>query len=167
MDTKLVKSEFPMLRRLGTDIDRFFDRFGMDPFRFFDRPMLFGPTETAWMPDIEVFEREKELVLRADVPGLKREEITVEVGDMDVTIRGERKREKEEKTENFYRAERSYGSFVRTIPLPEGVKPEEAKAIVRDGVLEITMPLTKVEATKRRLEIAEEPAGEKPVKHAA
>lgn len=161
MDTRLIKQEFPLLRRLGMDIDRFFDRFG------FDRPLLFEPGETAWVPDIEVFEREKEFVLRADIPGLKREEITVELTDNALTIRGERKREKEEKKEGFYRSERSYGAFSRTIPLPEGVKTEEAKAIVRDGVLEVTLPIEKIEAKKRRLDIAEGPVGEKPVKTAA
>jgi HSP20 family protein len=70
-------------------------------------------------------------------------------------ISGERKQEKEEKREGFYRAERTYGSFYRELPLPEGVKSENAKALVHDGVLEISMPMTKIEEKKRRVEIKE------------
>jgi HSP20 family protein len=147
MNTTLVKPEFPLLRRLSRDLDSFFDRFG------FDRPMTFS-TELAWTPDLEVLEKGNEFIVKADVPGMKREDIKVELTENELTISGERKMEKEEKEKGFYRTERSYGSFFRTITLPEGVKTKEAKAVVKDGVLEVKMPMAKIEETKRRLEIA-------------
>jgi HSP20 family protein len=149
---------FPLFRRLGREIDFLFDRFGLER-------NIFEPAETIWTPDVEMFRRDTELVIRADVPGMKREDVTVEVTDGMVTLRGERKQEKEEKKEGYYRAERTFGSFLRTLPLPEGVKVGEAKAVMRDGVLEITMPTAKVEEKKRTLAI-EEPAPEKAVKAA-
>jgi len=149
---------FPTLGRLAREFDWLFDRFGREPFGL-------EPAERMWSPDVEMFEKEGKLVLRADLPGLKKEEVSVEVTDRGLVIKGERKREKEEKGENFYRAERSYGSFSRLIPLPETAKFDQATAVMRDGVLEVTMPVAKAEQTTRRLEIKEPAAGEK--KHAA
>jgi HSP20 family protein len=160
MDTKLVKPEFPFLRRLGGDFDWFFDRFG------FDRPM-FEASPAMWTPYVEVFANANELVVRAELPGLKKEEIRVEIADGELTIFGERKEEEEKKEKGFYRSERKYGSFLRTIALPEGATLEKATATVKDGVLEVKMPVAKVEPARRRLEITEEATGEKAAKHAA
>jgi HSP20 family protein len=139
---------FPMFRRLGREIDFLFDRFGLER-------TFFEPAETVWTPDVEMFRRDNTLVVRADVPGMTREEITVEVTDDQVVLRGERKHEKEEKQEGYYRAERTYGAFYRTLPLPEGVNVAEAKATLKDGVLEVIVPTTKVEEKKRTLAIEE------------
>ncbi len=162
MTTGLIRSEFPLLRRLTRDLDTFFDRFG------FEKPML---GELPWTPDLELFEKGDLFVLRADLPGLKREDVKVDVSDTELTISGERRQEREDKEKGIYRTERFYGSFMRTIALPEGVKPELAKAVVKDGVLEVTMPIARVEPKKRRVEIEEgvigEKPGEKPAKHAA
>lgn len=158
MNTKLMKAQFPFLRRLDRDFDWFADAFGRE------RPLI---ETTMWAPDIEVFETAEELVLRADLPGLKREDIKVEIADGELTIAGERKIEKEEKEKDFYRSERSYGTFARSITLPEGAKVDLAKAAVKDGVLEVKMPLAKIEPARRRIEIAEAPTGEKPATHAA
>jgi len=149
---------FPLFERLSRELDDLFDHFA------FERPM-FERKATFWTPRVEMFTKENTLFVRADLPGLKKEDVTVEVADETITIRGERKREKEEKGEGFYRTERSYGSFYRELPLPDGVKSETAKAEVRDGVLEITMPLVKIEAKKRTLEITE-PAAVKTTKAA-
>ena len=92
-----------------------------------------------WSPQVEVFEREGQLVLRADLPGLTKEDVKVEVTNEAINISGERKSEHEEKREGYYRSERSYGSFYRSIPLLEGVNAEDANATFRNGVLEITM----------------------------
>ena len=119
------------------------------------------------MPDIEVFERGNELVVKADVPGLKREEITVEIADQTLTIRGERTREKEEKDGEVFRSERTYGSFSRSVTLPEGAKIDLANATVKDGVLEVKMPMARIETKTRRLEIKDGATGEKVAKHAA
>ncbi len=139
---------FPMFRRLGREIDFLFDRFGLE--RNFVQPV-----ETVWTPDLEMFRRGGDIVVRADIPGMKKEEVTVELADGQLMLRGERKQEKEEKNEGYYRAERTYGSFYRTLTLPEGAKVDEAKAVIRDGVLEVVIPTTKVEDKKRRLVIDE------------
>jgi len=159
MYTGLMKPEFPFLRRLTSDLNYFFDRFGVE------NP--FVETETMWTPTLEVFEKGNELFVKVDVPGLKPEDLTVEITESALAIKGERKLEKEEKDTGFYRCERSYGSFYRSIPLPEGVKIDLAKATMKNGVLEVKMPTTPIEAKKRRLEIAEAVVGEKVAKHAA
>ena len=146
---------FPMFRRLGREIDFLFDRFGLER-------SFFEPADTIWTPDLEMFRRDDAIVIRADVPGLTRNDVTIEVTDGQLVLRGERKQEKEEKNESYYRAERTYGAFYRTLPLPDGLKVEEAKATIKDGVLEVIVPAPKVEATKRTLTI-EEPAPEKTV----
>ena len=95
---------------------------------------------------------------------MKKEEITVTVNDEGLTVTGERKREEEKKNHNWYRTERAYGKFVRTVPLPPGVNPAEIKANFQNGVLELVVPLppAAVAAPPRRIEIAEgEPQKEK------
>ena len=141
---------FPMFRRLGREIDFLFDRFGLER-------SFFEPAETVWTPDVEMFRRDNAIVVRADVPGMTKNDLTIEVTDGQLVLRGERKQEKEEKKEGYYRAERTYGAFYRTLPLPEGVKLDEAKATIKDGVLEVTVPAPKLEEAKRTLTI-EEPA---------
>ena len=93
-----------------------------------------------WAPQVEVFERGTNLVIRADLPGLKREDVSVEVEDDALVIRGERHNELDDQREGFYRSERSYGSFYRVIPLPDGTDESQVNAAFRDGVLEITLP---------------------------
>jgi HSP20 family protein len=149
---------FPMFRRLGREIDFLFDRFGLER-------TFVEPAETVWTPDVEMFRRDNTIVVRADVPGMTKDDVTIEVTDGQLVLRGERKQEKEEKKEGYYRAERTYGAFYRTLPLPEGVKLDEAKATIKDGVLEVTVPATKIEETKRTLAI-EEPAKIKTTKAA-
>jgi len=98
--------------------------------------------EAMWVPALEVAEREGELVIRADVPGISSDQINVEIEDGQLVISGERRQEHEERQGNIQRSERSYGSFYRAISLPQGVAPERAKAVFKDGVLEITIPRT-------------------------
>jgi HSP20 family protein len=149
---------FPMFRSLGREIDFLFDRFGLER-------AFFEPAETVWTPDVEMFRRDNTIVVRADVPGMKREDVSVEIADGQVVLRGERKQEKEEKKDGYYRAERTYGSFYRTLTLPEGVTVDAAKATLKDGVLEVTLPTSKVEDKKRTLAIEEPVQAE--TKHAA
>src|SRR4030095_14364130 len=144
-------SPFRALQQAADEMDRMFDDFGLW------RRWPSGRRETgaqAWAPDVEVFQKNNELTIKADLPGLKRDEVTVEVTDQAVTIHGERKRELDEEHEGIYRSERSYGSFWRVISLPEGAISEQAKATFRDGVLEITMPAPPT-SKGRRLEITE------------
>lgn len=148
----ILSSPFSMMRRLSDDMERIFeDTWGVRQF-----PRLFRGlelAETRW-PDVEAFERKGEFVVRADLPGMTKDNINVEVQDNQLIIRGERKEEKEQKEKGYYASERSYGAFYRALPLPEGVKSDEAKATFKDGVLEIAMPAGKVpEKHGRQLEI--------------
>ena len=93
-----------------------------------------------WSPQVEIFERGNNLVVRADLPGLSRENVHVELDDDSLIIRGERRSDIEDEDEGFYRSERSYGSFYRAIPLPEGIDASGCNATFRDGVLEVTLP---------------------------
>jgi HSP20 family protein len=141
------------VQRMVDEMDRVFDDFGFGR-RQWLRPSWPEMGADIWAPDVEVFQKNNELTIRADLPGLKREDVTVEITDNDVCIQGERKHEKEEEREGYYRSERGYGSFSRVIPLPEGAITEQAKANFKDGVLEITIPAPPT-PKGRRLEIAE------------
>jgi HSP20 family protein len=140
------------LQRFADEVDRMFDDFGFG--RRWSTP-LWGETGVeAWAPDVEVFQKHNELTIKADLPGLKKDEVSVDITDDAVTIQGERKQEHQEEREGYYRSERSYGSFRRVVPLPEGAISEQAKAIFRDGVLEITIPAPPA-SKGRRLDITE------------
>ena len=115
-----------------------------------------------WLPQVEAFEREGKLIVRADLPGLTKDDINVDITDDAIKIRGERRQEKEENEEGYYRSERSYGSFYREIPLPSGVNREEANASFSNGVLEITMPAPARQPSSRRIEIGEGSEAEQP-----
>ena len=92
------------------------------------------------------------LITRVDLPGMKKEDVLVEVQDGKLTLSGERKKETKEEKDNFYREEREYGSFCRTVPLPKGVKADDVKAMFANGVLEVKVPLpaSTVEARNSR-----------------
>jgi HSP20 family protein len=134
-----------------------FDRVFDEPFgSLFRWPALRGGEAEGWAPRIDVFERDKRLITKVDLPGLKKEDVKVEVADGQLAISGERKSEVEETRENVYRCECSYGSFYRAVPLPEGVKLEDVKATFTDGVLEVSVPLpVKAEAKARTVQIEE------------
>jgi HSP20 family protein len=144
----LTANPFAIMRRLTEEMDRVFEgflSFGRSRFGFPSLPELASHgmgelSRAAWSPPVEMFQRDGQLVVRADLPGLKKEDIKVEVINDILIVRGERKQEQEEKREGFYRSERSYGTFQRAIPLPEGVNTENVTARFQDGVLEITMP---------------------------
>jgi HSP20 family protein len=102
-------------------------------------------------------QRNNELVVRADLPGVNPDDVTVEIGDSAITISGERKQEHVEEKGSVYRFERTYGAFHREIPLPEGAIADQAKAAFKDGVLVITMPAPPEQVARgRRLEISRE-----------
>jgi len=153
---------FGMMRRFTKDMEQLFEDF--DGFRFpsfFNRaftPFRMEFDNVEWVPQIEMLHNDGKLTVRADLPGLTKDDVKVELTNDMLTISGERKEENEEKREGFYRSERSYGSFYRQIPLPEGVKTENANAIFHNGVLEVTMPAPKREAQLRKLEIKDVPA---------
>jgi len=142
------------IRRLLRDFDPFFEETG-----FLARPgRVFG--ELPWAPALEVVEKDRQLVVRLDLPGVKREEVTVTITDEGLTIEGERKTEEEKQAKKWARTERTYGKFVRTVPLPEGIDPAGVKATFDNGVLEVMVPLPEVAAAApHRVEIA---GGKKP-----
>lgn len=104
--------------------------------------------ERIFAPVVDVYETDQELVVKAELPGVKKENVEVSIRDNALHIRGEKKEEKEEKTETYHRVERVYGRFERVIPLPTDVKVESAKAEFKDGVLEIRIP--KAEGAKEK-----------------
>lgn len=106
------------------------------------------------MPAVEVLECDGQFVVRADVPGLRKDQVNVEIEGGNLVISGERSQEHEERRGTFYRSERVYGSFYRVIPLPEGVDPNQAKATFDNGVLEVTMPAPQ-RTEPKRIEIRE------------
>jgi HSP20 family protein len=144
-------SPFRALQRMAEEMDHLLDDFGG---RGWTAPRPGDAPVQVWAPDVEVFQKDNELTIKADLPGLKKDEVSVNVTDEAVTIQGERKRDHEEERDGFYRTERSYGSFQRVIPLPDGVMCDQAKATFHDGVLEIRMPAAP-KSRGRRLEISE------------
>ena len=157
-----IRDPFTLLRQMTSELDRVFDESAWPAFRwpsFRAKPAL---EATSWFPEIDVFEKGGRLITKIDLPGLKREDVKVEVADGHLAISGERKTEAEEKQEHFYRCEREYGSFYRAVPLPDGVKLEDVKATFSDGVLEVSIPLpAKPEAKVRKVEIEDAPKATK------
>ena len=130
---RVSRDPFTMLRQMMSSFDRAFE----------DLPTFGEPTTevAGWYPRIDVLERDKRLVTRIDLPGMKKEDVNVEVTDGQLVISGERRRESEETRENVYRTEREYGSFYRAVPLPDGCKLEDVQATFANGVLEVSVPL--------------------------
>jgi len=107
-----------------------------------------------WLPVVDIFENaNQEIVLKAELPGIAREDIDVRVENNTLTLRGERKRESEVTQEQYHRVERSYGAFTRSFSLPSRIDTEKVKAEFKDGVLSITLPV-KAEAKPRQIDVA-------------
>jgi HSP20 family protein len=128
------RAPFDGLTRWFDDIDTWFDT-GF----FTDMP------ERAWRPAIDIEENDGKYLLRADLPGMKKKDIHVELKDGYLTLRGERKDEHEDNKEGYHRVERTYGSFERTFRVPKGVTDKDIHAQYKNGVLELTIPTPKVE----------------------
>jgi HSP20 family protein len=155
MPAQWSASPFGTLQRFTDEIDRIFGDFGFGR-RSPGSPLSRSAGAELWAPEIDVFQRNNELVVKADLPGLKKDEVKIDITDDAITIQGERRSEHEEEREGVYRSERSYGSFCRVVPLPEGAMTDQAKATFNNGVLEITMPAPPEQVTRgRRLEISE------------
>jgi HSP20 family protein len=142
-------SPFALMRRFMEDIEQQWPQLGMGRG---GQGMATAGSEF-FSPPVEIFEREGHLVVRADVPGLTKDDVHVEVTDEALTIEGERRSEHEERQGGFFRSERRYGTFRRQIPLPEGVNADQVTASFKDGVLEVSMPAPQQQARGRRIEI--------------
>jgi HSP20 family protein len=93
-------------------------------------------------PAVDIFEEKEDIVVKAELPGMEKENIEVNLADHTLTIKGEKKKEEEVKEENYYRSERSYGTFLRTVELPKDVRADKVKASFKNGILEVRMPKT-------------------------
>jgi HSP20 family protein len=154
-------SPFSLMQRLADDMDQLFSEFGfgrglsVSPWSaprvssgLFGRGSALEPA--VWSPQVETFRRGDKFIVRADLPGLKKDDVKVEVEDDVLTISGERTDEHEENRDGFYRSERSYGQFYRAIPLPEAVDPDQCDASFKDGVLEVSFRAPKESERKSK-----------------
>ena len=136
-------SPFSFMRRFSEEMDRLFEDVGFGS-NYLGRPFsLRGELNSfAWSPQIETFQRDNQFVLRAHLTGMKKDDLKVSVDDKCLVIQDERKKEwsSDQESSGGYRSERSYGSFYRCVPLPQGVQAENVSATFRDGVLEVKMP---------------------------
>lgn len=115
---------------------------------------LSGPSETtAFTPAVEVYRKDKNLVLRAELPGVKPEDVEISVVGNQLHVRGERKQNKEVNRDNYYFTESTYGRFERVFTLPEGIKPEDVKASFENGILEIQLPAEALDRKTHRVQI--------------
>jgi HSP20 family protein len=116
-----------------------------------------GRASEGWVPALDVWETENDLVYAFDLPGLVESEISIEVADDTLTVTGERRRAQEEQGERFFRFERRYGTFSRAVGLPAGVDDSRIAASYTDGVLEVRVPKPE-EAKPRRIQLGSAPA---------
>lgn len=115
------------------EMDRMFeDFFGKEPNA--------GESSLSWYPSVDIKETKDEFVLMAEVPGMSKDDIKINISENTLTIKGEKKEEKKEDDHNYHRVERRYGTFQRSFTLPTQIKGDKVKAAYKDGVLTITMP---------------------------
>jgi len=155
----LTRFDHPLnlLNRFTKDMERFFDSFGFTS-------TIGGPPllkSAAWIPSVDIVEKEGLLDVRADLPGVAAKDVSVEVIGSTLRIKGERRTDVDETRDGIHRQERTHGSFYRAIPLPETIKPEDIKATFMNGVLEVKVPYVAAKALQpRRIDVLE-PAPEK------
>jgi HSP20 family protein len=143
-------SPFSMMRRLMNEMDSLFEDFWNGPSLLQRLPRYDFGSRGFWTPQVDVTERDGNLVVHADLPGLQSEDVKVSVDENVLTISGERTDENEDNQGGIHRKERRYGSFHRSIRLPEDVDPESIQASFQNGVLEVTMPMPKESGSKGR-----------------
>ena len=161
-------SPFSFMNRFMSEMDRLFDdfRFGsaVTPLRGSRLGMM--PELGTWIPQVDVFERDGQLVVHAELAGMSQEDLKVNVDAGVLTISGERQHAHEHEKGGVYQCERSYGTFRRSIVLPDGVETEAVKASFDNGVLEVTMPVPKQRQSGRSVPIgAKPPSKAESVKH--
>jgi HSP20 family protein len=160
--TGRISDPLTLMRRMSEDMDRLFQQFGLGRSAFGLGP-LFGSdigddlwtgaplsSQAAWTPQVETFRRSDKFVVRADLPGMKKNEIKVEIDGDILAISGERSQQSDENRDGYYRSERSYGQFYRAIPLPEGSDADSCDASFHDGVLEVSVKAPKEESRKAK-----------------
>ena len=131
---------FSLMRRMTEEMDHMFGE-------------IVSGGGAAWAPAIEVLERDGKYIARAELPGMKPEDVKLEVTDEAIVIQGERKVEHEETKDGVHLTERQYGQFSRRIPLPDGAKIDEVRAKFENGILEVTVPLQEQQSKRREIPI--------------
>ena len=137
----LGTSPFTLMKRFTDEFDRMFGGF-------------VPPAEAeVWAPPIEVKHKEGNFIVTAELPGIAKEDVKVQVIEESLVIEGEKKYAKEEKAEGYYRSERTYGKFYRSIPLPKGAKADQVKAELTNGILKVVVPVPEVKPALREVPI--------------
>jgi len=136
---------FRDFERMRRDMDRFWDSFFKGGVRRTDE-------DSEWLPSLDVAETKDEIVVKAEVPGMDPKDIDISLSDGLLTIKGEKKQEREEKEEDYHLVERSYGTFTRSIRLPNEVRRDKISASYKNGVLKVTLPKSE-EAKQKEIKI--------------
>jgi HSP20 family protein len=136
---------FRDFERMRRNMDRLWDS-------FFERGVRGADEDGEWLPYLDVAETKDEIVVKAEVPGMDAKDIDISLSDGLLTIKGEKKQEREEKKENYHLVERSYGAFTRSIRLPKEVQSDKISASYKNGVLKVTLPKSE-EAKKKEIKI--------------
>ncbi len=134
---------FRDLRSLQDDMNRIFK--ANFPAKFVHDEM----NSSGWSPNVDIYENNEEIILEAELPGIKREEFDVSIENNTVTIKGERQFEKDEESDSYHRVERAYGTFSRSFNLPKSVSAENTKADFSNGVLRVTLPIVEDETARK------------------
>ncbi len=149
----LTTKPLEIIPRFEHEMERMFEDLWRRPFMSMWKPEHLLPRGmVSVQPALDVYEDKGDVIVKAEVPGLSKADLDVNISGSTLTIKGEKKKEEEVKHENYYRCERSHGSFARTIELPAEVKADQAKATFKNGVLEIRFPMTE-EARKKTMKI--------------
>ncbi|MFP7754150.1 Hsp20/alpha crystallin family protein [Thermodesulfobacteriota bacterium B35] len=150
----LVQKETMQPVSLFEDMDRYMEQFFRNPFSMLSSPLMTGGLTRmeGITPSVDIYDDGDDMVLKAEIPGIKKDDLDVTITDEAITISGEKKQEEKVDKENYHRIERRYGSFSRSFRLPDNVNAGKAKAEFKDGVLEVRIPKTK-ESKKKKIEI--------------
>lgn len=145
MNTLMRPTSIPTFSQLRREVDRLFDEMGGEQRE--------NGQSTVWAPHTDVSESDEAYVIRVDLPGMKKEDLRIELHEDTLTLSGERTREQREERENLHRVERSYGHFFRSFTLPKASHGQDIQASLQDGVLTIHVP-KREESKPRRIEIS-------------
>lgn len=134
-------------------MENYFERFFRHPFSMMSHPMWSRPPFAKLediSPTVDIFEQDGNVVVKADIPGISKDDLNISISEGVLTLSGERKKEEKVEKENYHRVERSYGSFSRSFRLPGNVNDDKATASFKEGVLEVKVPMTK-ESIKKKI----------------
>jgi len=138
------------------EIERYIDKLFRHPFSLTSPSMVFRdyPNIEEMSPSVDVFEDGNDLVLKAELPGIKKEDLNITIGENTITLSGEKRHEEKVERKDYHWSECSYGSFTRSFRLPDYVDVDAAKAAFKDGVLEVRIPKTTVEAKQKKITVS-------------